>query len=78
MSIVFGARSASAPLVGPGMKAPSSAISRGEIPSRLRSATVSGRSAFSCGLPGEVEAGRISPRSPGLCSRSLREGCATQ
>jgi len=38
----------------------------GEIPSRSSSATVSGSSVFSLGLPTRVEAGRISPRAPRL------------
>ena len=55
--------------VGPGLNPPSRATSRILIPSRSSSATVSGKSVFSLGLPSCVEAGRISPRTPVLvCS----------
>ena len=56
-------------LVGPGLNPPSTAISRGVIPSRSSSATVQGKSVSSAGLPSCVDAGRISPRAPVLaCS----------
>ena len=47
-------------------KPPSSAISRGERPSRFNSATVWGSSSFSPELPGAVARGRVKPRVPGL------------
>jgi hypothetical protein len=48
------------------LKPPSSATSFGEIPSRLSSAIVSGRSVSSPGFPTWVAAGRISRRAPRL------------
>src|ERR1051325_9034395 len=64
----------SAWLVGPVMKPPSSAISRGRIPSRSSSATVAGSSVFSAGLPICVAAGRIRPRAPRrVCSVTFGE-----
>jgi hypothetical protein len=69
MNTVLASSSASAAFVGLGWNPPSTAISRGLIPSRVSSATVSGNSVFSLGLPTWWEAGRISPRAPGLvCS----------
>src|SRR2546425_6838345 len=45
---------------------PSSATSRGEIPTRSSSATVPGSSVFSLGFPSVVDAGKIRPLAPGL------------
>lgn len=51
MNTLSGASSVSASFVGPGMNPPSRATSRGEISSRLSSATVAGSSVFSPGCP---------------------------
>ena len=56
--------SSSAWRVGPGLNPPSSAISRGRIPSRVSSLIVSGSSVSSAGFPSRVEAGTINPRAP--------------
>jgi hypothetical protein len=61
-----GAMSARLWLVGPVLKPPSSATSRGRSPSRLSSATVLGSSASSVGLPGAEAGGRMNPRAPRL------------
>jgi hypothetical protein len=61
-----GAIAARLSVVGPVLKPPSSATSRGESPSRSSSATVVGSSVSSVGFPGAEAGGRMNPRAPRL------------
>lgn len=61
MEIRSGASGASASALAFVWKPPSSATSLGASPSRVSSATVSGSSSFSPGLPGAEAGGRMKP-----------------